>query len=93
MSDEQVSGKDYAKPDKQTSVDAADIQQRLEHLEAGSLDIDSVISYLGHLLWNVRMVWESSDLQEKATSTEFLKRCPIAETSVGTLEHIPFTCR
>ena len=42
MSDEQVSGKDYAKLDKQTSVDAADIQQRLEHLEAGSLDIDSV---------------------------------------------------
>jgi len=70
MSDEQVSGKDYAKLDKQTSVDAADIQQRLEHLEAGSLDIDSVISYLGHLLWCVRMVWESSDLQEKATSTQ-----------------------
>jgi len=44
MSDEQVSGKDYAKLDKQTPVDAADIRQRLEHLEAGSLDIDSAIS-------------------------------------------------
>ena len=43
----------------------AEIQERLETVERGRPRYRRRISYLEHLLWNARYVWESSDLQGK----------------------------
>lgn len=86
MADGHVSGEDFAKLDKETAIAVAEIENRLELLESESLDIDSALSYLAHLLWNVRMVWESCDLQGKKRLQHrvFPKGIPIDKTGVGT---------
>ena len=88
LADGHVSGEDYARINKETSAAIAELQGRLETVEMGELDIDSAISYLEHLLWNARLVWESSDLQGKQRIQRriFPKGLVMLKTGFGTPE-------
>jgi hypothetical protein len=54
MLDGHVSGDEYQEITKEISIATAEVQEQLDQIESGSLDIDSAISYIGHVLWNVR---------------------------------------
>jgi site-specific DNA recombinase len=86
LADGYVSGDDYAKVDKETSVSLAEIRERLETLELEDLDVDAAISYLSHLLWNARYVWETCDLQgkQKLQSRIFPEGLVMGKTGFGT---------
>jgi hypothetical protein len=86
LADGNVSGDDYAKLDRETSASLADIRERLETLELADLDIDAAISYLSHLLWNARYIWESCDLQgkQRLQGRIFPKGLVIDKTGFGT---------
>ena len=86
LADGMVSGDDYALIDRETSASIGGIQERLETVEREDLDIDAAISYLSHLLWNARYVWESSDLQgkQRLQGRIFPKGLAMGKTGFGT---------
>jgi hypothetical protein len=65
MLDGHVSGDEYQEITKEISIATAEVQEQLDQIESGSLDIDSAISYIGHVLWNVRNVYETQDSRGK----------------------------
>ncbi len=86
LADGFVSGADYARMNRETSATISEVQERLEVAEMNELDIDSFLSYLEHLLWNSRNVWESSDLQGKQRLQRriFPKGLVMGKTGFGT---------
>jgi site-specific DNA recombinase len=86
LADGHVSGDDYAKVSKATSVSIGELRERLDLVVLEDLDIDAAISYLEHLLWNARLTWENSDLQGKQRLQRriFPKGLLMGKTDVGT---------
>jgi site-specific DNA recombinase len=81
MLDGHLSGPEYAEINQRLSVEIGGIEEQLARMKNESLNVDTAISYASYVLWNVRHVYETCDLQgkQRLSSKLFPKGLPVTK--------------
>jgi site-specific DNA recombinase len=65
MADGALGKEDSERPLLEVKAQLQEVKSKLIYAERSVIDVDTALSYLNHLFWNSRILWETSDLRGK----------------------------